>query len=115
MPRASTPRLAPGFTLPTRRTFILPGSEPITATRHLLDQTNETVLMDAEIVTPTQVDSSRAFGLRLTFFRVWALRFPFFRIKTLLAFLVFLLRQNAVRRQPLLTPSTDRSHNVNLK
>ncbi|KAI5793023.1 hypothetical protein DFH27DRAFT_630695 [Peziza echinospora] len=44
MPRASTPRLAPGFTLPTRRTFILPGSEPITDTRHLLDQTNEYVV-----------------------------------------------------------------------
>ncbi|KAI5788538.1 hypothetical protein DFH27DRAFT_632876 [Peziza echinospora] len=44
MPRASTPRLAPGFTLPTRRTFILPGSEPITDARHLLDQTNEYVV-----------------------------------------------------------------------
>ncbi|KAI5793001.1 hypothetical protein DFH27DRAFT_613418 [Peziza echinospora] len=44
MPRASTPRLAPGFTLPTRRTFILPGSEPITNARHLLDQTNEYVV-----------------------------------------------------------------------
>ncbi|KAI5779891.1 hypothetical protein DFH27DRAFT_618376 [Peziza echinospora] len=44
MPRSSTPRLAPGFTLPTRRTFILPGSEPITDARHLLDQTNEYVV-----------------------------------------------------------------------
>ncbi|KAI5807927.1 hypothetical protein DFH27DRAFT_607614 [Peziza echinospora] len=44
MPRASTPRLAPGFTLPTRRTFILPGSEPITDAHHLLDQTNEYVV-----------------------------------------------------------------------
>ncbi|KAI5781053.1 hypothetical protein DFH27DRAFT_617237 [Peziza echinospora] len=44
MPRALTPRLAPGFTLPTRRTFILPGSEPITDARHLLDQTNEYVV-----------------------------------------------------------------------
>ncbi|KAI5805615.1 hypothetical protein DFH27DRAFT_651949 [Peziza echinospora] len=33
-----------GFTLPTRRTFILPGSEPITDARHLLDQTNEYVV-----------------------------------------------------------------------
>ncbi|KAI5779927.1 hypothetical protein DFH27DRAFT_618273 [Peziza echinospora] len=44
MPRVSTPRLAPGFTLPTRRTFILPGSEPIADARHLLDQTNEYVV-----------------------------------------------------------------------
>ncbi|KAI5786336.1 hypothetical protein DFH27DRAFT_635215 [Peziza echinospora] len=33
-----------GFTLPTRRTFNLPGSEPITDARHLLDQTNEYVV-----------------------------------------------------------------------
>ncbi|KAI5793010.1 hypothetical protein DFH27DRAFT_613448 [Peziza echinospora] len=44
MPRASTPRLAPGFTLSTRRTFILPGSEPIADARYLLDQTNEYVV-----------------------------------------------------------------------
>ncbi|KAI5792984.1 hypothetical protein DFH27DRAFT_613324 [Peziza echinospora] len=74
MPRASTSRPAPGFTLPTRPSVIFPDSEPIADARHILDQTNEYVVHAFNQSYPASIQpTNRTHHLYGYYFRSWFL------------------------------------------